>query len=106
MMIGMMTTTKTKKTPPQQHVVRVARLLEKARAVLHLELVRGGLLLELVRVAQLHQILRKKLKKKKIQVGWLNIELMTTEPSGLKMKMRHGIIENPVKPIGLFGKIR
>jgi uncharacterized protein YajQ (UPF0234 family) len=84
----------------------VALLLEKARAVLHLELVRVGLLLELVRVTQLHQILRKKLKKKKIQVGWLNIELMTMEQSGLKMKMRHGIIENPVKPIGLFGKIR
>jgi hypothetical protein len=106
MMIGMMTTTKTKKTPRQQHVVRVALLLEEVLAVLHQELVRVVLLLELVRVAQLHQILRKKLKKKKIQVGWLNIELMTTEPSGLKMKMRHGIIENPVKPIGLFGKIR
>jgi hypothetical protein len=106
MMIGMMTTTKTKKTPRQQHVVRVALLLEEVRAVLHQELVRVVLLLELAQVAQGLRVLRQKQKRKKIQVGWLNIELMTMELNGLRMKMRHGIIENPVKPIGLFGKIR
>jgi hypothetical protein len=90
------------------------KLLE-AQVVLHRELVQAvqhpelapAVLRQALDLAVLaHQILHPKPKKKKIRVGWLNIVLMMMELNGLKMKMRHGTLENQVKPIGLSGKIR
>jgi hypothetical protein len=64
MMTGMMTTTKTKTIQPQ-HVAQAALPQEQD----HL-----ALLQELVQAAQDHQVHLRKRKRKKIQVGWLNIE--------------------------------
>jgi hypothetical protein len=87
-------------------LVQAVQHLEVARAVLHPEVAPAVLRQALDLAVLAHQILHPKPKKKKIRVGWLNIVLMMMELNGLKMKMRHGTLENQVKPIGLSGKIR
>jgi hypothetical protein len=77
-----------------------------AQVVQHQERVQAVLLRERVQALQGRLVLRQRLRKRKIRVGWLNIGSMMMVLNGLKMKMRLGITKNQAKPIGLFGKIR